>query len=325
MQKQCFITPKLRPDLWGTKLKKRELPIIKGDNLTEKTNVSPEVLIIAPEVDKTASYFQNFVRQKGYSVESIYLEDRELISEFIRDIQIELHQSSYPGIYYRSGSSDDPKFNETMAVMHDLLTFYPGVVINRPSRLSLNHSKPLQMSAIASSENLIISTIPTLLTNLRRKIKKKPRDQTIVKSISGIRSEVVDLTDQRLQQKGNSLNCPVQLQPKLHGINIRAHVCGEAVYALRIHENTGVDYRYGEIMSMELVELPHRIASWCIQSAKKEGLEFAGIDLLYQEMNDCYWCFEINPMPGYSYFEQYLIDSGGEPVISQWLLQRLLN
>ncbi|MFD4852633.1 ATP-grasp domain-containing protein [Bacillus toyonensis] len=208
--------------------------------------------------------------------------------------------------------------------MHDLLTFYSGVVINRPSRLSLNISKPLQMTAIVSSRSPVINAIPTLLTNLWTEMIKRKANETIVKSISGVRSEVVDLTNQRLQHKRDSLDCPVQLQPKLQGINIRAHVCGEVVYAVRIHGDA-VDYRYGEEMSMERIELPQAIASWCIQSAKREGLEFAGIDLLYQEMNDYYWCFEINPTPGYSYFEQHLIDSGGEPVISKWLLQRLLS
>ena len=324
MKKQCFITPELRPNVMGTKLKRREGPINSGDNLIKKGNVSPAILIIASEVDQTASYFQNFVRQKGYSVETMYLEDRVLISEFIRNIQIDSYHRNYPGIYFRGGSTDESKFIEIMGVMQDLLTFYPGVVINRPSRLSLNSSKPLQMTAIASSRSPVIKTIPTLLTNLWTEIIKIPADKTIVKSISGMRSEVVDLTDQRLQHKGDSLDCPVQLQPKLQGINIRAHVCGEDVYAVRIHGDA-VDYRYGEEMSMKRVDLPKAIASWCVESAKREGLEFAGIDLLYQEMNDYYWCFEINPMPGYSYFEQHLIDSGVEPVISQWLLQRLLS
>ncbi len=324
MQKRCFITPVLRPNVAGNNLKRREWPINNEDNVIEMGNIPPAIVIIACEGDGTASYFQNFVRQSGYPVETVYLEDRVLVSEFIRDIQINTYQRNYPGIYYRGGSTDDSKFNEIMGVMHDLLTFYPGVVINRPSRLPLNYSKPLQMSAINSSKSPVIKAIPTFLTNLRDEITKFPVEETIVKSISGMRSKVVDLTDQRLQHKKDFFDCPVQLQPKLQGINIRAHVCSEAVYAVRIHTDS-VDYRYGEELSMNLVELPQPIVSWCVQSAKREGLEFAGIDLLYQEKNDNYWCFEINPMPGYSYFEQYVIDSGEEPVISKWLLQRLLS
>lgn len=49
----------------------------------------------------------------------------------------------------------------------------------------------------------------------------------IVKSNSGVRLEGLDLTSQRLQHKRGSLDYPVHLQPKLQGINIRAHVCGE--------------------------------------------------------------------------------------------------
>ncbi|MGH1143104.1 ATP-grasp domain-containing protein [Bacillus pseudomycoides] len=321
MRKQCFITPELRPDVIGAKVKRREWPINGSDNINEKGSVLPEILIIAPEVDSVASYFQNFVRQSGHSVETIHLEDRVLISEFIRNLQIDSHERDYPGIYYRSGQIEDSKGSEIMGVMHDLLTFYPGVVINRPSRLLLNYSKPLQMTGILNSRSTVIKAIPTLLTNLLTELIKAPANETIVKSISDMRSEVVDLTDQRLQHNGDSLDCPVQLQPKLQGINIRVHICGEAVYAVRIDADA-VDYRYGKELSMKWAELPQEIESWCVQLAKREGLEFAGIDLLYQEKNDYYWCFEINPMPGYAYFEQY---AGGEPVISKWLLQRLLS
>ncbi|MBA4535529.1 hypothetical protein [Brevibacillus halotolerans] len=324
MQKQCFITSELRPDVIGAKVKRREWPISGKDNINKKENILPEILIIAPEVDNVASYFQNFVRQNGYSVETIYLEDRVLINEFICNLQIDSQQRDYPGIYYRSGEIDDSNGNDIMAVIDDLLTFYPGVVINRPSRIFLNYSKPLQMTAIANSRSPVIKAIPTHLTNIWTEFRKIPAKDTIVKSISDMRSEVVDLNDPRLQHNGYSLDCPVQFQPKLQGINIRVHVCGKAVYAVRI-ETDAVDYRYGKDLNIKWVELPQAIESWCVESAKREGLEFAGIDLLYQEMENIYWCFEINPMPGYAYYEEPLVESGKEPVISQWLLQRLLS
>ncbi|MCJ1218867.1 hypothetical protein MMB75_09385 [Paenibacillus sp. P2(2022)] len=120
------------------------------------------------------------------------------------------------------------------------------------------------------------------------------------------------------------MNCPIQLQPKLQGACIRAHVCGEEVYAVRI-DGDGVDYRYGEKLSMTKFELPQDVATWCIQAARREGVEFAGIDFIYEEAAHLFRCLEINPTPGYHSFEQHLIDAGGVPVISRWLLQRLLS
>ncbi|WMS85385.1 hypothetical protein RE438_31465 (plasmid) [Bacillus wiedmannii] len=207
--------------------------------------------------------------------------------------------------------------------MHDVLSFYPGVVINRPSRLSLNCSKPLQMTAIAGSSTQSVKSIPTFLSNIRNKMKIFPSDGTIVKSISSVRSEVVPLTDTRLLH-GDELSCPIQMQPKLLGVCIRAHVCGEAVYAVRI-DGDAIDYRYGEKMIITKFELPQDVISWCIQSARRDGLEFAGIDFIYEEAACVFWCLEINPSPGYHSFEKRLVDSGGDPIISKWLLQQLLG
>ena len=322
MKKRCFITPELRPNVIGSTIQRREWPIDNKNSITDKENLSPAILIIACEGDQTASHFENFVNKNGYSVKTISIEDPILINKFIHNLQIDTVEREYPGIYYRVGAAaDESKFDDVTGVMHDLLTFYPGVIINRPSRLYLNYSKPLQMTAMTNFSNQVIKTIPTLITNLRAEIIKSPADKNIVKSISDIRSKVVDLTDQRLNLTGDFLDCPVQLQQKLTGVNIRVHVCGDVAYATRIGTD-GLDYRYGEELSMKWIELPEAIETWCVQSAKREGLEFAGIDLLYQEKNNYYWCFEINPMPGYAFFEKL---SGGEPFISKWLLNRLLS
>ncbi|MDZ5608643.1 hypothetical protein U2I54_16565 [Bacillus pseudomycoides] len=324
MQRRCFITSELRPYVMGTKVTRKTSPIYNEENFIKKEHVSPAITIIASEEDGTASYFKKFVQQNGYSVDLMCVEDPSFIDKFTWSTQVDSYQGNYPGIYFRGVASEDAMLNEILAVLDDVLTFYPGVVINRPSRLSLNSSKPLQMSAIAESSSMKVKSIPTFLSNVLTNIRTSHLDDTIVKSISSVRSEVVTLSDKRLLCGEDFLSCPIQMQPKVNGVCIRAHVCGEAVYAVCI-DGDGVDYRYGEKLSLTQVKLPQDVELWCVQTARREGLEFAGIDFIYKETSDLYWCLEINPCPGYSFFEQHLVDSGGFPVISTWLLRELLD
>ncbi|WP_416808887.1 hypothetical protein [Bacillus thuringiensis] len=324
MQRKSFITSELRPHVHGFKVNGRSSSINDRENLTSMEQKSPTILIIASKEDPTASYFKNFVHQNGYSVDFMYIEDPGCISKFTWSTQVVSDQGIYPGIYLRGTTTSCTKINAILEVMYDLLTFYPGVVINRPSRLSLNCSKPLQMAVITGSSSQVVRSIPTFLSNICNKIGTPPADETIVKSISYIRSEVVTLADTRLLHVEGDLSCPIQLQPKIQGTCIRAHVCDDVVYAVRI-DGDAVDYRYGENLRITKFELPKNVATWCIQAARREGLEFAGIDFIYEEAARLFRCLEINPTPGYHSFEHHLIDSGGVPVISRWLLQRLLS
>ena len=324
MQRKSFITSELRPHVHGSKVNGRSSSINNRENITPKEQKSPTIIIIASEDDPTAAYFKNFIQQNGYSVDFMCIEDPDCISKFTWSTQIVSDQGIYPGTYLRGATTTSVKLNGILEVMYDLLSFYPGVVINRPSRLSLNCSKPLQMVAITGTSSQTVRSIPTFLSNQCTRMETTSADETIVKSISYVRSEVVTLTDKRLLHGEGDLNCPIQLQPKIQGACIRAHVCGDAVYAVRI-DGDGVDYRYGEKLSMTKIELPQDVATWCIQAARREGLEFAGIDFIYEEAVPMFRCLEINPTPGYHTFEQHLINSSGLPVISRWLLQRLLS
>jgi glutathione synthase/RimK-type ligase-like ATP-grasp enzyme len=73
-----------------------------------------------------------------------------------------------------------------------------------------------------------------------------------------------------------------------------------------------VDYRYagrqGSSVDLETAELDIQIAQRCVEMACSLGLAFAGIDLMLTD--DDIYCFEINPNPGFSYFENMT----GQPI-----------
>lgn len=283
---------------------------------------SSAILIIASEEDRTAHYFKQFVEKNNCSVSLLSIEDSTLLNDFIWSNQALSRQEGFPGIYFRGASTKCAKLNRVLEVLQDVLAFYPGIIVNRPSRHSLNYSKPLQMREIARSIHQTVKPIPTFLSNVPARITSS--NETIVKSISSVRSEVVALTDERLLHRADELHCPIQLQPMIQGSCIRAHVCGNAVHAAKIDGNA-IDYRYGEQINLSRYELPQDVAAWCIRAARRENLEFAGVDFIYDEAAQSFSCLEINPSPGYHFYEKRLVDSGESPSISQWLLQRLLG
>ena len=82
------------------------------------------------------------------------------------------------------------------------------------------------------------------------------------------------------------------------------------------------DYRYasqeGLSMTMEPINLPAKIRKMCFKLTRNLGLTMAGIDLR-RTLSNQYYCFEVNPSPGYSYYEL-----GANQPISE-SLARLLN
>jgi glutathione synthase/RimK-type ligase-like ATP-grasp enzyme len=175
-----------------------------------------------------------------------------------------------------------------------------------------NHSKPYQALLVRKCGLLIP---PTLVTNdpeeARRFIDEWGGD-VIYKSASGVRSIVRRLGPEQLKRLPLLRHAPSQFQAFIPGDNVRVHTVGERVFATRVR-STAVDYRYaqreGADVQMEAMELPSEVASACLRLADSMGLLFAGIDLKVTDAGE-YYCFEVNPSPGFLYYEQYT----GQPI-----------
>ena len=68
------------------------------------------------------------------------------------------------------------------------------------------------------------------------------------------------------------------------------------------------DYRYPGDNPVEYArtEIPPAIAALCVDSTKQLGLVISGIDFKISEVNGDWYCLEVNPMPGYSYYDRDL-------------------
>jgi RimK-like ATP-grasp domain len=214
---------------------------------------------------------------------------------------------------------DEPPDSESRRrarTFHELLAQWaevtPATVINRYSHMGSNFSKPYQSQLIAGLgfrvPDTLVSNDPEAVLTFREHHR-----QVIYKSVSSERSIVRMLTDSDLSRLERIEHCPVQFQEYVPGEDIRVHTIGDRVFATAI-ASSSTDYRYaasrtGSSPTLTATDVPDDIADRCIRLAASLGLEFAGIDLRCDE-HGRYFCFEINPSPGFSYYESHT----GQPI-----------
>ncbi len=191
------------------------------------------------------------------------------------------------------------------ASLFELVEVLPWRVMNRTAAMASNLSKPYQMQRIVESG---LSVPETLVSNSPEAVRKFHDSQRrlIFKSISSVRSIVQELTGPRLGQLDRIRALPVQFQRLLTGTDIRVHVAGEEIFASEI-DSAAVDYRYagrdGQAVAMQACELPGPVRQQCFQLSRALQLPLCGIDLK-RSPEGLHTCFEVNPSPGYSYFQE---------------------
>jgi hypothetical protein len=194
------------------------------------------------------------------------------------------------------------QFDDAMLLWLELTS---ALVVNRPSAMASNGSKPLQSALIADAGFAVPETL--LATDAAAAAEFRDRHgKVIYKSISGVRSRVSLLQEETLDRISTAA-CAIQLQEYVSGKDVRVHVLENEVFASSV-ESPDVDYRYPaadhEGPTVKACEIPERVAAMCVNLTKMLGLSFAGIDLRLAE--DGRWiCFEANPSPGYTFYEQH--------------------
>ncbi|MCS3737445.1 ATP-grasp domain-containing protein [Mucilaginibacter dorajii] len=177
-------------------------------------------------------------------------------------------------------------------------------ITNPPSVQMSNNSKPYQSQIIKQYGLDIPDMCITSNEDEAREFMAKYK-AAIYKSISGTRSIVKQVDEAALQNLHKIKYCPVQFQECVTGFNVRVHVVGQRAIATKICSNA-IDYRYaraeGKQTTLEAYDLPAHLAEKCIALAHGLHLPFAGIDLMITNDGRTI-CFEVNPSPGYSYYE----------------------
>ncbi len=208
---------------------------------------------------------------------------------------------------YKSESTDRKRIDDTIAGLFNLFDVIQGPrVVSRPSAMQSNNSKPFQSQIIRSFG---LDVPATCVTNDPAKALEfiEEYQQVIYKSISGTRSIVKQADADSLRRLEKIRYCPVQFQEFVTGFNVRVHVVNDTAIATRIHTDS-VDYRYAHTeqkeTTLEAFDLDILTANKCVLLSKAMGLPFCGIDLMFADDGRTI-CFEVNPSPGYSYYESH--------------------
>jgi hypothetical protein len=195
----------------------------------------------------------------------------------------------------------------------------PSFVINRCQAMAANDSKPYQLRQI---QRFGWSTPETLITTDPAAARAfwDLHGDVIYKSISGVRSRISRLQPEHLERFSNLSSCPTQFQKYVPGTDVRVHVVASEIFASEV-ECSADDYRYptGDSPVVRAISLPSELEDRCRKMAREMQLSFAGIDLRRTPQGE-WFCFEVNPSPGFTYYE----NSTGQP-ISQAVARLLMN
>jgi RimK-like ATP-grasp domain len=199
------------------------------------------------------------------------------------------------------------------------MSLAPTTVVNRPTAMDSNSSKPYQAQLIGQVGFCVPAT---LISSDPEEIRVfwETHGRVVYKSVSGVRSIVRELDAAAAKRLDLVRALPTQFQAYVPGNDVRVHVVGDLVFAAEV-TSLALDYRYAGRQGLDAVlravELPDEVSLRCIAIAKRLDLSFCGIDLRRQPDGQ-YVCFEVNPMPAYSYYQA----STGLP-ISQALVRLL--
>lgn len=187
----------------------------------------------------------------------------------------------------------------------------PALVVNRPSAMASNNSKPYQTRLIARQGFAVPDTLVTTDVSAVAQFRRQ-HTRLVYKSVSGIRSIVSQLQSDDIDRLDDIVSCPTQFQEYIEGTDVRVHVVGEAVFACEVRSQAD-DYRYSQAQGADVevvaCSLPGDIQEGCLRLAKALDLALAGIDLRRTPSGDWY-CFEANPSPGFTFFEE----ATGQPI-----------
>jgi len=186
-----------------------------------------------------------------------------------------------------------------------------ALVVNRPSAMASNSSKPYQAAIIRQCgfkvPETLITTDPDAILNFQA-----IHGTLIYKSISSVRSIVSKLTDEHLDRLEDVSWCPTQFQRYIPGRDYRLHIVGDDVFASEVITEAD-DYRYagkqGTSLEVRACDLPPDIIERSRSTAAALQLAFAGVDLR-RTPEDEWYCFEVNPSPGFTFYQSFT----GQPI-----------
>ena len=198
-------------------------------------------------------------------------------------------------------------WTEALAIesaLHAWVEITNALVINRPSDMASNNSKPYQTELIRQHGFCAPATLVTTDPEAVREFCRE-HQSIIYKSISSVRSIVSRVTLDQLDRLDDVAWCPTQFQQYVPGSDYRVHVVGDELFACEIVSDAD-DYRYsgrsGSTLELKACDLPPDIGERARGVATALRLPVAGVDLRLTPDGE-WFCFEVNPSPGFTFYQ----------------------
>lgn len=215
------------------------------------------------------------------------------------------------GMYLRPGNPAPGRAMNAAASLLALAARAAVPVVNRPAAGASNLSKPYQLRLLAQAGLAVPETLVTTDPQAARNFLTEHR-RLVYKSVSGVRSIVATLDECDRERLQGVRSGPVQLQRWIAGRDVRVHVVGNLWFATAI-ECEADDYRYaardGGSVSMSACEIPDSLGQRLVTLTQSMGLLVSGVDLRVSP-DGCWYCFEVNPSPGFTFYEEQT----GQPI-----------
>ena len=191
---------------------------------------------------------------------------------------------------------------ERLNWMNTIFENLDAMVINRSSAQYSNSSKLFQSWIIKQYgfkiPNSLITTSEESAKNFIANNK-----QVIYKSASSERSMVKTFQKEDFEKLHLLKNCPHLFQEQINGTDIRVHTLATGeTFACEIKTQKS-DYRYDKERDIKIIDIPQSVKDKCVKLTLDLGLYLSGIDLRRSDNGD-YYCFEVNPSPAFSWYEE---------------------
>lgn len=332
---ETFISQKFRPDVLGGRLDKEHKTIyhITNENKEgDESYLTTSAICFGPRKDNVLINLEHVISKED-NILIFYYEDIHLRWSYIHH-----NNESYflykknddeqykikPNRLYIRGCYIDPddKYWFLLGDFFNFVELWDGPVLCAPTKQMPNESKLYQLNNSLRKASQKFPSISLGVSYVIKGAKQfnllRPGKSHIVKSLSGVRSIVVDENDYKKWCANNINNIPVLFQEKVDGNDLRVHVINKQIFGKRSNSKEKIDYRYdANFFKLSDVEnLDEVLVNFCLSVADEEDNQLLGIDFI--QTSSGYVALEANPSPGWSAYHPFN-GMDDEPFITELL------
>ena len=316
---KTFISPEFRPEVLGGKLDQDYKSLFKLSPIVENPEYFVNAICFGARKDNVLINLEHVISKED-QIYIFYYEDLHIRWSYIatNDEQYFLYKKNEheqykikPNYLYIRGCYIEPK-DKYWVFVGDFFNFvesWNGKVLCSPYKQMPNESKLYQINNSLRKSlkpNANISLGVSYVIKGSKKIDLLRKDSSyIVKSLSGVRSIVVDENNYSSWDVTHINNLPVLFQEKVVGNDLRAHVIGKQIFCKKSNFKEKVDYRY-DANFFNLIDVKHLesdFVNFCLSVSQEEKNKLLGIDFIQHEAG--YVVLEANPSPGWSAYHPY--------------------